>query len=212
MGVKDMTNKRFAQFEVIERTENDKYGNARWRCICDCGKEFVAVGSSIRNGHTKSCGCLQRKTASEMSGTHRKSKTPLYKAWAGMKQRCENPNSTAYADYGAKGVTVCEEWHDFEVFYQWATTNGYKPGLTIERKDCSKGYCPENCTFATRAEQNRNTTRTHRVLCEGGAITAAEAARVAGLSRSTVAKWIRNGEVSTMTDILEKTKTIKKEK
>ena len=126
-----------------------------------------------------------------------------------MKQRCENPNTSAYVNYGGKGISVCNEWQDFERFYLWAISNGYQPGLTIERKDNSKGYYPDNCTFATRAEQNRNTTRTHRIVYENGVFTAAEAAKIAGVSRSTVAKWARTGKVSTLTEVLEKAKNIK---
>lgn len=204
MAVKDMAGQRFGLITVVRRVENDKYGNARWLCQCDCGKEFVTLGQSIRNGHTRSCGHLQKERSSEVSGTHRMSKTALYKAWEGMKQRCENPNSTAYKDYGAKGITVCDEWHDFQKFYDWAMQNGYKAGLTIERLDNAKGYEPSNCTYKTRTEQNRNTTRTHRLASPEGDITAAEAARIAGIDRTSVAKWIRQGLVTSLDDVLKK--------
>ena len=200
MSVKDMTGLRIGQSTVIKRAPNDKRGHAMWLCKCDCGKTFVTNGASLRNGHTKSCGCLQRKTASAM-GTHHLSRTPLYKAWSGMIQRCENPKNTAYCDYGAKGITVCDEWHRFETFYEWAMANGYRSDLTIERKDLDKGYCPSNCTYITRAEQNRNTHRTHRIPCGNKTITAAEAARMAGLSRSTVAQWVRDGKVKDIDDV-----------
>lgn len=204
MALKDMAGQRFGLITVVRRAENDKYGNARWLCRCDCGKEFVTLGHSIRNGHTRSCGHLQRDKASEMLRTHQMSKTALYKSWAGMVQRCSNPNAKAYKDYGARGITVCDEWRDFQKFYEWAVRNGYKPGLTIERMDNNKGYEPSNCTYATRAEQNRNTTRTHRIETSDGFITAAEAARIANLSRSTVAKWAREGLVSSLEEVLAK--------
>jgi hypothetical protein len=118
-----------------------------------------------------------------------------------MIQRCENPKNTAYRDYGAKGVTVCAEWHRFENFYEWAMANGYRSDLTIERKDLNKGYCPSNCTYITRAEQNRNTRRTHRIPCGDKTVTAAEAARMAGLNRATVAQWVRDGKVKDIADV-----------
>lgn len=206
MAVKDMTGQKIGLIEVIERDGSDRFGCARWKCRCQCGNEFIAVGGAIRNGHVRSCGHLQRDTASRLKGTHRMSKTPLYKAWEGMKQRCENPNSTAYKDYGAKGIFVCKEWHNFEVFYSWAIENGYRQGLTIERKDNARGYCPDNCCFTTRQEQNKNTTRTHRIIGDGLIFTAAEAARYVGVSRSTVARWVREGKVKTISDVVALTK------
>lgn len=202
MSVKDMTGQRHGSLLVISRAPSDAYGNAMWLCRCDCGKVFVTQGCAIRNGHTKSCGHLQRETASARSATHRMSKTRLYKAWSGMKQRCENPKNSAYRDYGANGITVCEEWHSFESFYAWAMAQGYEQGLTVERNDNSKGYGPDNCRLATRKEQNRNTRRTHRIRNGKRVITAAEAGRIAGVDRSTVAHWVRDGLVETVEDVL----------
>lgn len=204
VGVKEMTGKRFGSLVVIRREPNDKYGNAMWLCRCDCGREFVTQGHAIRNGHTRSCGHIQREKAAAMNATHRMSNTALYKAWAGMKQRCENPNNASYHDYGARGITVCMEWHDFEVFYKWAVEQGYKPGLTIERKNNDLGYCPSNCTLATRTQQNQNTNRTHRIKTEQGYITAAQAARIAGVNRATVATWARDGIVQTLDDVINR--------
>lgn len=202
MGAKEMTGMQFGNLVVIRREPNDKYGNAMWLCHCDCGKEFVTQGHAIRSGHTRSCGHIQREKTATMNTTHQMSNTALYKAWASMKQRCENPNNGSYRDYGARGITVCTEWHDFETFYKWAAEQGYRPGLTIERKNNNLGYCPSNCTLATRAQQNQNTRRTHRIETEQGYITAAQAARIAGVDRSTAAKWVRDGLVQTLDDVI----------
>lgn len=209
MGVINMDGEKYGNLTAIRREPNDKYGNARWLFQCDCGKEIILNASRVRTGHTKSCGHLQREVASKLNSTHKMSKTKIFKAWAGMKQRCENPNSTSFSHYGERGITICPEWHIFENFYEWAKLNGYKPGLTIERKDNNKGYTPENCIFTTRAEQNRNTTRTHRILFGDKYITAAQSARIAGLSRSTVAKWARNGLVHTIDDVIRLEQQIK---
>lgn len=204
-----MTNQRVGTIQVLSRAPSDKYGNAMWRCVCGyCGDEFVTKGNALRSGHTRSCGCLQKIVASNLSRTHGMSRTRIFKNWEAMKQRCENPNSRAYKDYGAKGISVCEDWHDFEKFYSWAISSGYFDGLTIDRKDNSKGYFPDNCRWATRAEQNRNTTRTHRIEYNGRFITAAEAGRMVNVSRSTVAKWCRSGRVSTIEDVIKAEKEI----
>lgn len=73
-----------------------------------------------------------------------------------MRQRCENPNCTAYRKYGAKGISVCKEWQSFENFYSWALTNGYKDTLTLDRIDGAGNYEPDNCRWATQKEQQNN--------------------------------------------------------
>lgn len=80
---------------------------------------------------------------------------PLYVAHSGMKQRCCNPNHGAWRYYGGKGIAVCDEWLSFQPFLAWALANGWQPGLTIDRVDSSRGYCPENCEWVTPAENSR---------------------------------------------------------
>lgn len=205
----DMTGKRVGRLIVISRAENDKYGNARWRCKCICGKFAVVNGSALRNGHTRSCGCLQADKTAQM--VRRRSfgdafmDVPYDKRLLGifnaMKQRSYNPNNSEYRHYGGKGVMICDEWlNSFPKFHSWALSHGYERGLTIDRIDNSKGYMPENCRFTTKAEQNRNTTRTHRILDEttGRFLTAAQVAQVIGVSRSTAAKWFRGENLRTL--------------
>lgn len=81
-------------------------------------------------------------------------KHPLYDTWYAMKRRCQDPTHVAYKRYGGKGITVCPEWQVFSIFAQ---DMGERPeGLTLERKDNTKGYSPDNCVWATRAEQSAN--------------------------------------------------------
>lgn len=201
---KDLTGQKFGRLTVVREDGRDGYGSTNWLCICDCGKLVTVRGSQLRSGHTRSCGCLQKDVASKNRATHKMSRTALFKRWEGMKQRCENPNSTAFKDYGAKGVTVCDEWHNFDAFYQWAVESGYEPELTIERKNVTKGYSPENCTWVTRVTQNRNTTRTHKILDGDMTLTAAEVGRLIGVSRSTVAKWCREEGITTLEQAVDR--------
>lgn len=132
---------------------------------CDCGEVREIL---FRNwGRTKSCGCLQRDRASETFKKHGQGTSRLYKVWTGMKQRCENPNKDSYAGYGARGVYVCDEWQDFEVFAAWAEENGYDGKLDIDRIDNDGSYSPENCHWVTRSENLRNTRRSRKLTALG---------------------------------------------
>lgn len=93
--------------------------------------------------------------------------TPLYGVWESMRKRCNNPRCKSYSYYGGRGITVCPEWDDFPVFYQWAMENGYGPGLSLDRVDNDLGYNPSNCRWSTRHEQANN-KRSNRILTVNG--------------------------------------------
>ena len=185
---KDMTGKICGRLKVITRAPNDKYGNARWLCLCECGKELVVKGQPLRSGKTKSCGCYH-KDVLRAKIKHGESKEILYKRWHAIKSRCTNKNLSSYKDYGGRGINICEEWLDPANFIEWAKNNGYRRDLTIERIDVNGDYSPENCKWVTRAEQNRNTRRNIKQRINGKLCTISEISRQIGMSRSTVLKW-----------------------
>ena len=153
---KDWTGERFGRAVVLERAENSACGRTRQRCKCDCGKIFVTDTQNLVKKHCQSCGCLKKELLGNAHRTHGLSKEAIYAVWCDMRHRCENPNHHEYKNYGGRGISVCEEWHKFEVFYAWAISSGYAKGLSIERKDVNGNYCPENCTWITMKEQGRN--------------------------------------------------------
>lgn len=122
-----------------------------------------------------------------MRVTHGKRHTRLYRIWLQMKNRCFNENGERYKDYGARGITVCNEWrNNFQAFYDWSMSNGYSDNLTIDRIDNDKGYSPDNCRWATVKEQNRNSRRCDMISYHGETHCLREWSEVLGISYSAL--------------------------
>ena len=212
-GFIDLTGQRFGRLVVISRAENNKHGDAMWNCVCDCGNTIVTVGGALRRGHTSSCGCLRGERAA-IANRVRVGLPPqgyekrLMDIYRSMKDRCLNPHNAEYSFYGGRGITICNEWLKFPVnFYEWALSHKYANNLTIDRIDNNKGYSPQNCRFISRAEQNRNTSRVHKVLCGNNKyLTASQVAELLNISRSTAAKWYRDENIKTLKQFNERYK------
>lgn len=161
----DIVGKKFGKLTVIKRNFDIKDKTAWW-CMCDCGNtELISViGNNLKRNTTKSCGCILKK----MMTKHSLKEHPLYDVWSSMKQRCSNKNNKSYINYGARGISVCEEWeNDVVCFIEWCELNGYKKGLEIDRINTNGNYEPSNCQFITKAKnlevgkttkQNNNTS------------------------------------------------------
>ena len=164
----DLTGQYFGYWKVIERFANTEGRCTKWLCECKCGTRKVVNGATLRNGTSKSCGCMRTELLIGRVRTHGKRKTRLYRIWAQMIQRTTNKNQKDYDYYGERGIAVCKEWREsFDTFEQWAKENGYAENLTIDRKDNNKGYEPGNCHWVTMKEQSRNTRRTHYLTYNG---------------------------------------------
>lgn len=117
----------------------------------------------------------------------------VYLRWATMMSRCYNPNRAKYKSYGARGIRVCEEWHDVRKFAKWAKENGYAPDLQLDRIDNNGHYCPENCHFVSAIENSQNKQNSKKVTALGKTLCVSEWARRLGISPYTMYYWAKQG-------------------
>lgn len=173
---KDLSDRRFGHLRVVKLAYAHG-GHLYWHCLCDCGMDTVVRSGHLLSGHTNSCGCRKGRY------THRESNTRLYTIWNGMRSRCRDVDNPFY---GAKGIAVCEEWHRYESFRDWALAHGYRDGLSIDRIDNNSGYSPENCRWATPKEQANNTRKTRLITYNGETHSVCEWARKLNIKQSTL--------------------------
>ena len=166
----DLTGQRFERLTVVERTEDyispKGKSSVQWKCHCECGKDCVVIGSNLRQGAVKSCGCFRNEKIVKSGADNPKYKhgawnERLYAVWKAMKTRCFSKECKSYVDYGGRGITVCDEWLDYENFREWAMKNGYDSNApfgqcTIDRINVNDNYCPENCRWVSMAVQSKN--------------------------------------------------------
>lgn len=166
---------KFGKWTIIEEIAPKIISNKprrMFRCQCECGNIGEVQLSCLRNGHSTSCGCEQKKKASIVNTKHGLEKHPLYNTWKNMKKRCNYPNASEYENYGGRGISVCEEWsNSFQNFYDWAINNGWSKELTIDRIDTNGNYCPENCRWANVETQMNNMTKNHYIEYNGNTYT-----------------------------------------
>jgi hypothetical protein len=174
---------------VTGRDESYAKGRGHfWLCRCDCGGITTMSTSSLRDRsrHNQSCGCAKRDSirkaavaawavTTKWSGPH---KQRLKWIFGGMRRRCYVKHDKRYADWGGRGIRICDEWlRDRASFYNWALATGYVPGLSIDRIDPNGNYCPENCRFIPLSEQAGNTRKNVYLTWNGKKMTLSAWAR-----------------------------------
>lgn len=189
----DLTGKRFGRLTVISKEASTC--QTRWLVLCDCGSERVVQGGNLKSGTCQSCGCLQRERLAHQARTrnarHGMTDSPTWSSWRAMIKRCEQPSSINYAAYGGRGIRVCERWHIFENFL---ADIGQRPsGTSLDRIDVNGNYEPENCRWATRSQQARNTTATPKVMFNGKDYNLSDLAELLGVSTQTIRARQRRG-------------------
>lgn len=149
-----MINSKFGRLTVVSFLRSDRC-HTYWECICDCGSKRINTKNSLTRGMVISCGCHKDEIFKKSITKHGKSKTKIYKVWHAIMQRCFNKNCDAYINYGGRGISVSDDWKDFEIFFDEFGKFAEK-GKSIDRINNELGYSIENCRWATPAEQNVN--------------------------------------------------------
>lgn len=173
--LQNLVGKKFGRLTVLKNIGKNKHGEYQWKCLCECGNKTTVIGSNLKyGGKTKSCGCLIRESATKLLTTHGLSSHPLHGIYCGIRGRCFLKTNTSYKRYGARGISICKRWLDFQIFYddnieaytKHVEKHGHK-NTTIDRINNDGDYTPENCRWATWKEQGRN-QRTNRLITYKG--------------------------------------------
>jgi hypothetical protein len=189
--LRNLQGQRFGRLAVTGRAFPNYRGNAVWECACDCGNRAQVIGPHLTRGLIASCGCLRRERALAAVVKHGQSKTPVYNIWIKIRDRCQNVKNRDYRRYGGRGIKVCDRWQTFENFY--ADMGHPPPGMTIERQDNDGPYSPDNCVWADRKTQRRNTSTNLMVQVEGALLPLAVACERLRLKRRAVYMRMRRG-------------------
>ena len=177
---------------VIEKTSLRYNGSIMWRCKCICGRDdFLAKANLLKHGRIKSCGCKTKEIIRDARTTHGMTDTPTWKSWRSMIDRCYLPAHKSFKDYGGRGVTISDEWRDFETFLN---DMGERPsGTTLDRIDGDLGYFKGNCRWSTAKEQANNRRSSHFLTIGGETKTGAQWADIAGIHLDTLYKRLQLG-------------------
>ena len=186
----DISGRRFGRLLVVA-PEDAKRCPQLWRVTCDCGAIKTVRKDHLVRGKTTSCGCYAREFHAAKKTTHGLSKSPLYKTWASMMNRCNNPKDPRYKDYGERGIKVCIEWSDIKRFI---SDMGIRPiNTTLDRKNYDGDYSADNCHWATPKEQQNNMRVNHIIEHQGETLNVTQWAEILGINKSTLAKRLSRG-------------------
>ena len=189
----DRVGQKFNRLTVTSRAENNKRGLARWKCQCSCGNIVTVISVSLVQGLTQSCGCLHKENTSKATFIHGMAKTPEYRAWAHIVERCTVPNTKGFENYGGRGITICDEWrHDFMAFYRHVGKHP-SPKHSIDRIDNDGNYEPGNVRWATSQTQRNNNRRIHNITLHGHTMNIDQWAKFVNIKYSAIWSRIKRG-------------------
>lgn len=199
MSYIDLAGQKIGRWSVLFRTDKKKV--VKYVCQCECGNKREVLSASLRSGKSKGCGCRDtEKSAKAIRKIHRST----YISWIGMRNRCNYKGHIEYHRYGGRGISYDPRWNDFLVFLD---EMGTKPDQTsLDRIDNNKGYCKENCRWATREEQSSNTSRNVLVSFDGQSFTLKRLAKKLGISYDRLHMWHRTNSLCLEEAILRASK------
>ena len=190
----DLTGRKFGRLTEVKIVA---HGPTKWECSCECGNATVVRSEDLKNGKVVSCGCFAKEVSGTQNYKHGKSNSRIFRIWANMLTRCHNSNSPSYANYGARGITVCEEWMDkengFINFYNWTISHGYSEKLTLDRINVNGNYEPSNCRWATPKEQMNNMRRNRIIEYNGEKLTLKQTAEKYNMQEATIRHRLNKG-------------------
>lgn len=189
----DMSGKRYHSLVAVKPVGKMMNGNIKWLFVCDCGEECEIDGYAVRTGKQISCSACGAERSKFASITHGMSESDEFKIWTDMNTRCYNENSTSYSNYGGRGIQLCERWkNSFEAFF---ADMGKRPskGHSIDRKDVNGDYSPENCKWATAAEQAKNKRNNVLITIDGETRILSDWAKHFGVFTSTASLRYKRG-------------------
>lgn len=191
---------RFGRLIIKRLVWKPEAGRNWFDCDCDCGGEKEIAPSALKQGRTRSCGCLRIEEAKRHISPqwkHGQARTSEYDSWIGMQHRCEDPKSNSYKNYGGRGIKVCRRWHKSNPrgVQNFLVDMGPKPyghRVSIERKNNAGNYTPGNCRWATTKEQASNRRGNHLITFQGETHTLTQWAEKLGIPRHRLQKRLTN--------------------
>lgn len=195
MGTKlNLVGKKFGRWTIMEEVLERDMGRVQYKCRCDCGVERIMMGSKLKRGLSKSCGCWRTELTKVRNRTHGLSKLPLYSTWNNIRKRCYDKKIDCYKNYGGRGIRMYEEWiNDPPAFIKWCMDNGWQKGLEVDRENNDGDYVPTNIRFITHKEQQRNTRKNVYFTHQGETKCLSEWAEILGINYQTVCTRITRG-------------------
>jgi len=181
----------FGRLKVASISHRDKGSNLWVVCVCDCGTTKTVATSQLVQEKTRSCGCLAREATILRKTKHGASRSPLYPVWRNMMWRCYDRGCPAFPNYGGRGITVDTRWHQIEVFISDMLPR--PRGGTLERVNNDGPYSKENCIWASRKQQCRNTRKNFLIEIDGQIKPLAEWAEAFGINYQTAYSRISDG-------------------
>lgn len=175
---------------LVAKASSDRYG-VRWHCRCSCGTERTVSEQSLRRRRSMSCGCKRGEGLAARCYRHGCVDSGLYHTWWLMRRRCENPAHKSYADYGGRGIRVCERWLDVRSFVE--DMGPRPPEASLDRIDNDGNYEPSNCRWATKSEQQLNKRNTAYLKVGGVTKPRSQWAREKGVSHSLINWRLKSG-------------------